>query len=71
MEIAIIENLQRENLRPIEEAEALGRMVEEYSYTHEQLAFVIRFAITSPDFRFVISNSPANIKLGVQTGGKQ
>ncbi len=41
MEIALIENLQRENLRPIEEAEALGRMVEEYEYTHEQLALVI------------------------------
>ena len=30
MEISLIENLQRDNLRPIEEAEALGRMMEEY-----------------------------------------
>ena len=41
MEIALIENLQRENLKAIEEAEALGRMVEEHDYTHEQLALVI------------------------------
>lgn len=41
MEIALIENLQRENLKPIEEAEALGRMMQEYNYTHEELSFVI------------------------------
>lgn len=41
LEISIIENLQRENLRPIEEAEALGRMIEEHGYTQEKLAFVI------------------------------
>lgn len=41
MEIAIIENLQRDDLKPIEEAEALGRMVEEYNYTQEQLSLVI------------------------------
>ena len=40
-EIALIENLQRDDLKPIEESEALARMVEEYSYTHEQLAKVI------------------------------
>lgn len=41
IEISLIENLQRENLKPVEEAEALARMIEEYSYTQEQLAKVI------------------------------
>lgn len=41
MEIAIIENLQRENLRAIEEAEALNQMLIEYNYTQEQLALII------------------------------
>jgi ParB family chromosome partitioning protein len=41
LEISIIENLQRENLKPIEEAEALGRMIERHGYTEEKLAFAI------------------------------
>jgi len=40
-EIALIENLQREDLKPIEAAEALKKMMDEYHYTHEQLASVI------------------------------
>lgn len=38
MEIALIENLQRENLNPLEEAEAYGKLIAHHSYTQEQLA---------------------------------
>lgn len=38
MEIALIENLQRENLNPIEEAEAYERLIEHHAYTQEVLA---------------------------------
>ncbi len=41
MEIALIENLQRQDLKPMEEAEALARMVEKHSYTYDQLALVL------------------------------
>ena len=41
IEISLIENLQRENLKPVEEAEALEKMIKEFSYTQEQLASVI------------------------------
>lgn len=41
LEISIIENLQRENLYPIEEAEAIGRMIEQHGYTQRKLAIAI------------------------------
>lgn len=40
-DLALIENLQRENLDPIEEAKAFQRLIEEFSHTHEQIAEVI------------------------------
>ncbi|MEZ8082326.1 ParB/RepB/Spo0J family partition protein [Enterovibrio norvegicus] len=36
--IALIENIQREDLNAMEEAEALNRLVQDFSLTHQQLA---------------------------------
>jgi ParB family chromosome partitioning protein len=36
--IALIENIQRENLNPLEEARALQRLISEFELTHEQAA---------------------------------
>lgn len=41
LEIALIENLQRENLSPIEEAEGFDKLMSQYEYTQEVLAKVI------------------------------
>ena len=38
MEWALIENTQREQLSPIEEAKAYDQLIQEYGYTHEKLA---------------------------------
>ena len=38
MEIALIENIQREDLNPLEEAQALARLIEEFMLTHAQAA---------------------------------
>ena len=38
LEIAIIENVQREDLSPIEEAEAYQRLVREFNFTQQQVA---------------------------------
>ncbi|MDR1375348.1 MAG: ParB/RepB/Spo0J family partition protein [Holosporaceae bacterium] len=38
LEIALLENIQRENLNPLEEAEAYRRLMEEFQYTQEELS---------------------------------
>lgn len=45
--IALIENIQRENLNPIEEAIALQRLLEEFGMTHQQVADAIGKSRTS------------------------
>ena len=37
LEVAIIENLQREDLNPVERARAFSRLVEEFKFTHTQI----------------------------------
>lgn len=41
MEIALIENLQREDLNPIEEAEAYQKLMDDYSMTQEEVAKLV------------------------------
>src|SRR5579871_1464841 len=36
--VALIENIQREDLNPLEEARALGRLISEFGLTHQQTA---------------------------------
>ena len=38
MAIALIENIQREDLNPLEESEALKRLLDEFELTHQQIA---------------------------------
>jgi ParB family chromosome partitioning protein len=38
LELALIENIQRENLNPLEEARALERLISEFGITHQQAA---------------------------------
>lgn len=38
MAVALIENIQREDLNPLEEAEALARLLDEFEMTHQQIA---------------------------------
>lgn len=62
IEISLIENLQRENLKPVEEAEALARMIKEYKYTQEQLAQVIGKARTTITETLSLNKLPQEIK---------
>ena len=36
--MALIENIQREDLNPLEEAQGIARLISEFSFTHEQAA---------------------------------
>lgn len=48
--VALIENIQRENLNPLEEARALERLIEEFDMTHQQAAEAVgrsRTAVTN------------------------
>ncbi len=39
--VSLIENIQRENLNPLEESRALQRLIDEFSMTHQQVAEVV------------------------------
>jgi len=39
--IALIENIQREDLNPLEEAQGVARLIREFGFTHEQAAHAI------------------------------
>ena len=62
IEIALIENLQRENLNPIEEAEAFAKMIEEFNYTQEQLAQVMGKGRTTITQTLGLNRLPREIK---------
>ena len=56
--LALIENIQRENLNPLEEALALSRLVEEFSLTHQEVGEAVGKS------RAAVSNAIRLSKLG-------
>ena len=62
LEISIVENLQRENLNPIEEAEALSKMIDNHGYTQEKLAFAIGKGRSTITETLGLVKLPAEIK---------
>ena len=62
LEISLIENLQRENLNPIDEAEGLERMCVEYHYTQQKLALVIGKSQPTINEILILNRLPKEIK---------
>ncbi len=61
-EIALVENLLRQDLTPVEEAEALNRLMTEQNYTQEQLGVIIGKARTTVGDILTLNKLPQEIR---------
>ncbi len=62
LELALIENLQRKDLTPFEEAEALHGLAERCGYTHEDLARRLGKSRTSVTESLTLASMPEEIR---------
>ena len=62
LELALIENLQRKDLTPFEESEALHGLAERCGYTHEDLARRLGKSRTSVTESLALNHMPAAIR---------
>jgi ParB family chromosome partitioning protein len=69
LQLALIENLQRENLNPVEEAMAYLQLNEEYGMTHEEVGEKVGRSRVSITNTIRILQLPAEIQRGLM-GGK-
>ena len=68
MEIALIENLQRENLNPIEEAKGYRALMDDYGMTQEQVSEVIGKSRPAVANSLRLLNLPDEVSLMVEQG---
>jgi ParB family chromosome partitioning protein len=61
-EIALVENLLRQDLNPVEEAEALKRLMDDHAYPQEQLATIIGKAQSSISRSLSLNRLPREIR---------
>src|SRR6185295_18968718 len=62
LEISLIENLQRRDLNPFEEAEGLQKLCEKFLYTHEEVAKKLGKSRTSVTETLTLNNIPADLR---------
>lgn len=68
LEIALIENLQREDLNPIEEAQAFSYLLREHGLTHEQLAERLGCSRPAISNALRLLSLPEEIRADLQAG---
>lgn len=66
--IALVENIQRDDLTPIEEAEGYQRLLEEFNYTQEELAHSIGKSRSHVANMLRLNQLPTHIKDMIQDG---
>lgn len=69
LSIALIENLQRQDLSPFEEAEGLRALVDRFDYTHEDVAKKIGKSRTSVTESLSIGDIPAELRSRLDEAG--
>ena len=68
LEIALIENVQRQELTAIEEAEGFQQLVEEYGYSHNELATVVGKSRSHVANLLRLNQLPDSIKMMINNG---
>ncbi len=68
LEIALIENLQRQDLSPFEEAEGLQALIDQYGFTHDEVAERISKSRTSVTESLRLIDMPASVRAILQEG---
>lgn len=68
LEIALIENLQREDLSPFEEAEGLQALIDQFGFTHDEVAHRISKSRTTVTETLTLISIPRNVR-GTLEGG--
>ncbi|MCF7908186.1 MAG: ParB/RepB/Spo0J family partition protein [Candidatus Omnitrophica bacterium] len=66
--LAIVENLQRKNLNPVEEASAFKRLMDEYSFSLEDIAKFVGKNKTTVVNALRLLKLPSKIKRALETG---
>jgi len=62
LEISLIENMQRKDLTPFEEADGLQRLTEQFNYSHEELAKKLGKARSSISESLSLRNIPDSLR---------
>ncbi len=68
LEIALIENIQRQELTAIEEAEGFQQLVQDYGYSHNELAIAVGKSRSHVANLLRLNQLPDSIKLMVNNG---
>lgn len=61
LQISIVENIQRENLNPVEEAKAYRKLIEDFKYTQEQVSAAVGKSRSAIANTLRLLNLPENI----------
>lgn len=69
LEISLIENLQRRDLGPFEEAAGLQRLGEKFLYTHEEIASKLGKSRTSITETLTLNNVPTEVRERCRVAG--
>src|SRR5262249_29440015 len=69
LEIALIENLQREDLSPLEEAEALALLIERHGYNHREVADLLGKSRPYVSNTLALTRLPDSVKADLHRDG--